>query len=401
MKDADSLSLRQVLFLLFTIACLICIPFITLYVLMDGHIPPDLFDYPPTTPPPSGKPGMNLISILVCLLIVSPIILIYIYPKIFGFKKKEEVPENILTKKYLPVWFWVGLIMFGSVLFLFSIQASEPKWILNWGLIPLFWGFILFLDGILFYINDGVSLLSKSPTELIALGAVSISGWLYFDYLNFFIEQNWFYPKASLISEDKNIFFMYAVIGSSGFIPMAFEWYFLLRKVKVFNTKYKHGPKINTPKWLLYAILILSGFLLVELVRYPDTLYCLVWVAPLMMLASILAILGIWTPFTPIKEGDWTAFLVFALTFLIQGIFLEMWNYMSAHHIDGKLETTYNCAYWIYCVPYVNDVCKIFEMPFFGYFGYLFFSIHCYLWWVLLSNLLGISSKFVNLPEFK
>jgi hypothetical protein len=44
--------------------------------------------------------------------------------------------------------------------------------------------------------KDGrhISIISRSAQELIGIGVASVSGWLIFEYLNFFVDDNWIYP---------------------------------------------------------------------------------------------------------------------------------------------------------------------------------------------------------------
>lgn len=387
------MTTRKVFYLLLALMAIIFVPYIAAYLYLDGF-PPDYFKFPPDYKP---KPPANNVSIIIAIIIGVLLLLLYIYPQIYGFKR--IIPQKPpLIKTHLPKWFWIGLIMFLIPFVLFTMQASEPRGLINWGLLPLFWGFTLVLDGIVFYINDGKSLISKSPTELIAMGVASISGWLIFEYLNFFIGNNWYYPKADLVGHTE--FLLYAVLGSSGFIPMAFEWYYLLRTSNLLNNKYRNGIKIRSRKWVLYLLIIISLILMAIAPKDPNDLFYIIWVAPLVIIACALTLLDIWTPFTPIRNGNWTALLTFSLTFLAQGILLECWNYLSGAHENGEMVLTYNCAYWQYCIPYL-DKWKIFEMPFFGYFGYLFFSVHCYLWWITCYKLMGIKATFSEVPDFK
>src|SRR6185437_9284866 len=88
--------------------------------------------------------------------------------------------------------------------------------------LPLFWGFTLVIDGIVFVRTGGNSIIGKSSRDIIGIGLASVWGWLLFEYLNFYVDDNWYYPKGNLIP--MNEFTIYAVLGSSGLLPMAFEW---------------------------------------------------------------------------------------------------------------------------------------------------------------------------------
>ena len=182
---------------------------------------------------------------------------------------------------------------------------------------------------------------------------------------------------------------------------MAYEWYHLIRKLKVFEFRFKYGPKIIMPKWLKIVLLIISVLGMFITPYFPNELFFLLWVAPVVVLSLILSLMDIWTPFTPIKNtGDWTYLLVFALTFLIQGFLLEWWNYLSATKMGDGTIISFNACYWQYCVPFVSKY-HIFEMPFFGYLGYLLFSIHCSVWWILFSHLTGFLTNFSLNKDFK
>lgn len=391
------MSLRKVTYLLLALGAIIYLPYLGALIKFNGSIPDSYFYFPPNK---VAKPESNVIVIVITAIIFLSITLLYIFPKLFGFKKQIDNEVKEITGKRFPIWFWIGLILWGGTFVLLVGKFNEPKWILNWALIPLCWGFVFFLDGLVYYISDGNSMLKNRPTELIGLGIMSISGWLIYEYLNFFIEHNWYYPADYLVStHDKYI--LYAALGSSGFMPLAFEWYQLLRKSRLLNSKYKHGPRIRVSKRISFLLLAGSVVGLIAVPFNPNNLFYFIWLAPVIIMALILEKLSIWTPFTPIKEsGDWTALLVFALTFLAQGVMLECTNYFSARHFSNDQFETFNPAFWKYCIPYVH-VGKIFEMPVLGYSGYLLFSIHCWLWWILFANLTGIITEFSSQKDFR
>jgi len=116
------------------------------------------------------------------------------------------------------------------------------------------------------------------------------------------------------------------------------------------------------------------------------------------ILAVTLDKIGVWTPFKPIGKGNWSPILLFALTYLLQGVCLECQNYFSATHVVEIF--TEAPAYWKYSLPYVNKF-HIFEMSILGYSGYLTFSIYIWLWWIAFATLLGIPSKFFKEEPFK
>ncbi|MEJ7682211.1 MAG: hypothetical protein WKG06_31055 [Segetibacter sp.] len=129
-----------------------------------------------------------------------------------------------------------------------------------------------------------------------------------FEFLNFFVKDNWVYSKGNLIDDDE--FVVYAVLGSSGLMPMVFEWFSLLNTFKGFRQKYTNGPKIVMANRLKIVLLILSFTGMFATSFYPDKMFSILWTGPLIILAIVLNEIGIWTPFTPIKYGNWSPFLL-------------------------------------------------------------------------------------------
>ncbi|RYG54670.1 MAG: hypothetical protein EOO01_00880 [Chitinophagaceae bacterium] len=383
---------RKVLYLLLSMAAAFFTPLIGLYVI-QGKIPENYFHFPATDAP--EKAGPNTVAIVITCLFWLAYLLLIFFPRIYGFKKVEHTLVQAETKAQIssngfPLWFWIGLFLWGGVMLVFLAKISSPKPLVDWALVPLWWGFVLMLDGVVYKRNSGRSLVRNAPTELFAMGVLSISGWMIFEYFNFFIEVNWFYPFADLIP-DHGTFLLYALVGSSAFIPMAFEWYHLLRTIPFFNRKYRRGPRANWPLPVKVILFLLSFCALFFLNDNSESLFYAIWLAPMIILITVMGWLGMWTPFTPIKQkGDWTVLVVFSLTWLLQGFFIEWWNHLSyQHHFVG----TSNPGYWNYKLPYVHFYC-VFNMPILGYLGYVPFSIYCCIWFIAVSYLMNIQNKF-------
>jgi hypothetical protein len=96
---------------------------------------------------------------------------------------------------------------------------------------------------------------------------------------------------------------------------------------------------------------------------WPDTLFSLLWIAPLLIILSLQSLFRAPTLLTEVAAGDWRTVISSALAALICGWFWEMWN-------AGSL------AHWTYSIPYVQRF-MIFEMPVLGYAGYLPFGLEC------------------------
>ena len=383
--------IRKVFYLLLAIGGIIILPYIGAWLKYDGVFPTEYFAYPPLVAP--EKAGFSLIMFLLIAGAFIIVAAVYLFPRLFTFKKSTSTLTPPDRKVGLPIWFWLGLLMWGGTLVVLWGKFSEPKWLLNWADLPLFWGFTLVIDGWVYVRTGGRSIISKAPREILAIGTASVSGWLLFEYLNFYVDDNWIYPFGNLLPV--NEFVLYAVIGSGGLMPMAFEWYTLLLTFKTFRNRFDTGPKINVSRGLKTLLLIICFVGLLATGYLPDEMFFLLWLAPLIILTILLGRMNIWTPFKPIKDGNWTPMLLFALTYLIQGLLLEFQNYFSGVHENGELVMTHTAAYWTYSIPYVN-VYHVFEMPVLGLLGYLPFGVYCWVWWIAFAFLLNIPTQFAT-----
>jgi hypothetical protein len=98
---------------------------------------------------------------------------------------------------------------------------------------------------------------------------------------------------------------LYAIVGSSGLLPVVFIIYRLLGTIPGFTERYTHGPKIKLPGWVLnlLTIILLGGMFFVGF--FPNILFGILWVAPMGIMALALHKIDLWTPFRPIVTGNW------------------------------------------------------------------------------------------------
>jgi hypothetical protein len=197
-----------------------------------GHLPVHFFDFPPLMLQPYDiKPGFDIYVFIILAFVCLGILALYIFPQWFGWTKTIfSNKTSHSSKRKLPFGFWFGLALHLVGLVPLCTQ-SGPQVLIDWGLIPLFWGFVFMQDGVVYYVNKGKSLFYSKPQILVAIGICSIGGWLIFEYLNFFIKVNWFYPEGDRIKPEQ--FLLYSSLGSSALLTMTLQW--LLKLVK------KHG----------------------------------------------------------------------------------------------------------------------------------------------------------------
>ncbi len=384
----------QIFFLLGSIALILALPFFGTLIRTGGSLPPGFFDYPPYEP--IRVAGFSWKAFAVIAILFIGVALLYILPGWFGFKKNstDDAPPGERAK--FPIWFWAGLVLWGVPIILLFTKSPEPWWLLYYSDLPLFWGFTLLLDGIVYKRTGGKSIIGEHPIEMIGIGSASVSGWMIFEFLNFYVDTNWYYRFGDLIP--RSYFLLYALVGSSGLLPMAFEWYDLLLTFKGFRSRFSKGWRLTFPGWLKMLLIAVSFAGMFCIGLFPQYLYSTLWLWPVIIFSVLLSFMKIWTPFTPVKDGNWNPLLIFALAYLCQGIVMEGWNYFSGIHEDGEVVLTYSPAYWSYNIPYVDRYC-IFEMPLLGYLGYLPFSVYCWIWWIVYACLQGIKTKHCDHTE--
>lgn len=371
---------REIRYLVFGILLLVVLPIVG-SIIRWGGLPPEF----------SLLPVTNLIqpvfNIWVFLWLGSIFVFIFafiIIPHYFGFKKPvldrtASILEAQKNAKF-PAWFWLGAI---SMAICWNIMWGSYKVygkLTHFMFVPLWASFIVFLDGILYRRNRGRSFISQRPKSLLIISFLSIFGWYYFEYLNFFVMKNWYYPNIHFLPEPGTYF--WAALTFASVWPSIFLWYNILLTIPYFSKRYSHGPAIVFTPLNVHWIFIIGVSLSVLTSVWPQHLFWLIWLAPLLILCPLLARLKIWTPVHALLKGDWKPVILIAIAGLCSGFFWEFWNYGSSAN---------NPNYWRYDLPYVQKF-LIFEMPILGYSGYLFFGIEAWVMYILSARLFGFDS---------
>lgn len=334
------------------------------------HLPPKFGVFPPVFIP--GVPGFSLPIFIVLVCIELFIAIFLLFPRLFGFKRVARPAPA--PRAAFPLWFWIGGVVMLFFWWLMWARVTPFGSLVYFAFTPLWWGFILVLDGLVYRRNAGNSLLSSRPRTVLVLAIVSVVAWTYFEYFNYFVRSNWYYPYSHYITRLSHATIVALFLAAYSTVwPVVLEAYTLLRTFPALRVRYSQGPRVALPGNLLLA----AGLaLLVLMVFLPYPLFWVVWIGPLLVLAGTLIRKGVWTPFTSLAEGDWGPLLLSALGSLLIAIFWEGWNYGSAH--PHYLPLT-NPNFWKYAVPYVNVIHLFSEMPLLGFAGYLPFGITVWL----------------------
>ncbi|MET0344097.1 MAG: small-conductance mechanosensitive channel [Polyangiales bacterium] len=362
-----------------------------------GGWPPGFGVFPPEIPRdahgvPIPEPGFSPLYFAVGALVALTIVALLVRPAWFGFAPALATAPS-QRRGAPPWWMWAGLVLNVCC---WSMMWFSPSPLVKYLFTPLWWGFIAVVDGVVYARTGGASIFAKLPRQLLWLVLMSIVGWFFFEWLNYFVLENWVYPNSPAIFSEAEAYFWFALTYTCVW-PAIFEWYTLLRTFPSLTRRWASGPRVCFGRGAMWIGLGIGTGMGVLAGLFPYPLFFTVWLGSLLMLPAAMALLGYWTPFAPLAKGNWTPAILMALAGLANGVFWEFWNHGSNAFLPGR-----NPNFWVYDIPYVNVIHLFSEMPLLGYFGYLPFGLQCWMWWLLAAHLLNLDPDFdperVGLP---
>jgi hypothetical protein len=369
-------SSRRV-FLLGCLLLAVLVPLAGSWLRWDG-LPPGFGIFPAQramTPAPVDAgyygAGLMVVALLSAFLLV---------PRWFGFRPAPAPPAPPTVP--LPAWFWAGAATMAAS---WAVMWVGPEGLARYTFVPLWWGLIVALDGAVHARTGGRSFLGADRGKLVALAAVSLAGWHLFEYWNYFVLSNWYYPHAGLLSPVGS--FVWYSVSFTTVWPVCIEAYLLLAAVPALRARWAAGPAIAVPRAGLAAILGLGFGLQFAMGLFPQELFWAIWVAPMLIFGAALALAGCRTPLDDLAAGDWSRGVLMALGTFLLGFVWELWNFGS-HAFRAGVATNPN--YWRYDVPYFGVGHLFSEMPAMGYFGYLFFGVVVWLTWLVAAHVVGM-----------
>jgi hypothetical protein len=222
---------------------------------------------------------------------------------------------------------------------------------------PLWLGYVLAMNG-LTYRRTGEAPLTHRTGWFLALFPVSAVIWWLFEYLNQYVD-NWYYSGIHGSSDWD--YFLQGTLPFSTVLPAVASttaWLQTFPRLAALAL-----PAVRGHVAFAWAALLTGALALAGIGIWPNALYSMLWLAPLLILLGLHQLLLGETLLAPIAHGDWRPLLQAALAGLTCGFLWELWNY-------GSL------AKWHYSIPYVQRF-HLFEMPLIGYAGYLPFGVTC------------------------
>jgi len=291
------------------------------------------------------------------------VLFIFFFTAFFIFKSFKVYGQTEIKPPHLytfPWWGWMGVI------------TGIIAWVLSWmrfpwfirfqphTFTPLWLSFILVINA-LCHRRSGRCMMIGHPRFFLLLFPVSAGFWWFFEYLNRFV-QNWYYTAVYF---DPWAYFWYATLSFSTVLPAVLGTRDLMNTLPWIHRAFDNVKPFQCTYSGIFAAssLFISGIGLSCIGVWPNYLFSLLWISPLIIIVSLQTLMGEKHILSEMADGYWSPVITSALAALLCGFFWEMWNY-------------YSLARWEYCIPFVNRF-KIFEMPILGYAGYLPFGLEC------------------------
>ena len=329
-------------------------------VLLNGRPLSPYLEFPPRTRYVEHEPfSWGAFAGLAVVVIIAIILLIMRLSAGAG-QQDHDAGKPLSPDRPFPWWGWLGVCL---TLGAWTLAWNRFSWLgplQNHTFTPLWLGYILAVNGWTLR-RSGRSPLTHATGAYLALFPLSAVFWWFFEYLNRFV-QNWYYIGGDF---DAWSYFWYATLPFSTVLPAVLatrEWLRTFSWPRVWFG-YGRPVRVSRPRLLSAAVLAGAGGGLAGIGVWPNLLFPLLWVSPLLIVVSLQGLSFEPHVFSPLARGDASGLASAAAAALVCGFFWEMWNLYSA-------------AKWIYSIPYVHRF-QLFEMPVLGYAGYLPFGLEC------------------------
>ena len=260
----------------------------------------------------------------------------------------------------LPWWGWLGIGWMGVWWVVAWTRFPWMTVVQEHTFTPLWLGYIVTVNAFSLA-RIGRCMMLHRARYLLALFPLSAAVWWMFEYLNRFV-QNWYYVGVTELTSLE--YFVRATIPFSTVLPAVLGTAELLTSYPAVSAGLDRFRPIHlSTKLIGWSLLILSCLGLFAIGRWPNYLFPLIWVGPLLLAVSLQELAGKPTILSALARGDWREIWGPALAALVCGFFWELWNWKSLAH-------------WEYAIPFVHRF-QLFEMPLLGYAGYLAFGLEC------------------------
>ncbi len=326
-------------------------------LVLRGEALAPYLQFPPLTSDVSHAPFSAVGFCLMAALIVGTLT-----PFMVRWGRSLRATTAVAAAQNFPWWGWVG------------VACGVVSWVMAWTRLPGFerlqmhtftplWMATILVVNALAYRRSGRCMLTHRTGFFLALFPVSAAFWWFFEYLNRFV-MNWHYV-GGVSGLNGFEYVVFATVPFATVLPAVLgtaEW---LATYPSFDRAFCHATPLRATHGRRAAVIALAvaGLGLCGIAMWPEQLFPLVWVSPLLIVLAVQGLLGQPTLLDEAARGDWRRIAVVAVAALMCGFLWEMWNMLSL-------------ARWEYTIPFVHAG-KIFEMPLLGYAGYLPFGLEC------------------------
>jgi hypothetical protein len=262
---------------------------------------------------------------------------------------------------------WYGylglvLIAFAQINFLTKIEPFATWYI------PIVWyGFILFVDSLVYKVKKR-SLISTYPKEFLFLLLLSVPFWSIFELYNLFTS-SWYYV---------NYVWYVHFVDFTTIMPAVLETFSLFTVLGVgtwFDSK-RNGLSIKKQKLIgrgysfdvIILLIVFGAFASLMPVLMPIIGFPFIWFGMFLLLDPLNYLTGRQSLVQKVSSGKVSTIIRLFFAGITMGLFWEFWNYQAYPK-------------WFYSIPYFTSSIKLFEMPLFGYLGYLGFALEVFLFY--------------------
>ena len=269
-----------------------------------------------------------------------------------------------------PWWGWLAVVWLAVV---WQLAWNRFAWFasLQSFTFSMLWLAYIVIVNALTWKRTGRCMLTTRPAFLLALFPFSAAFWWFFEFLNRFV-QNWTYVGIGTLGAWE--YFWQATLPFATVLPAVLGTRELLASFPRLSAGLERAWTMSwmRSKRMAWIVLMISAAGLAAVGVWPNALFSVLWLAPLVLITALQIIMGEASILDGPATGDWRVLWQVALAGLVCGFFWEMWNYWSLAH-------------WEYSVPFVHRF-EIFHMPLLGFAGYLPFGLEC----LAVAKLLGI-----------
>jgi hypothetical protein len=257
----------------------------------------------------------------------------------------------------MTIFRWNLILGLGAILLAVILLFFGVSFMRTWFYICAWWPLIIILDSVNFRMR-GWSPLSRSPGDFAFAAFISIPVWLVFELFNLRL-QNWSYHN---LPSELPLRWLGYVLAFASVIPALLEFSMLFQTL----LRGKRIPfvPLNTTKVTLNGLTLLGFLLLTSCIAFPHLFFPFVWLGFIFLLDPVNFRVGSDSLLADAKRRQGNRILSWLLAGFAAGLFWEALNYWAGSH-------------WEYSIPYLNFG-RIFQMPVFGYGGFLPFALEIF-----------------------